>query len=395
MSGKRVPPAVAEDLEATAELPVSEYASEAVSGPDSTASTDVYPVPGAPAGVPELADGLRDAEYQLARERRRAQELEAELSAANQRQAEFEARLAAADERQSVLVAQLTGAGEREAMLEAEFAAARTRLEGLEAQMQSRVATGHQAAARHRAADLAELQRRCERQQEALTSWQGFRSASDALLAELEARNAELEAQIARMSESLRTPAPAASPLDVEKRALKSELTSLKSELSALHAALEVSRERQQQSEQRADAEATRARRFETEIQASLALLSGQPRNPERPGRDDTGKRAALVAPADTPLRVLVRMEGGTEVVYPIGRRTSIGRTLDNDIQIDTANVSRHHAVLLSSADQCVVEDLNSTNGVVVNGQRIERQVLRDGDVLRVGKVEFRFQQRS
>ncbi len=42
-----------------------------------------------------------------------------------------------------------------------------------------------------------------------------------------------------------------------------------------------------------------------------------------------------------------------------------------------------------------MVEDLNSTNGVHVNGLRVDRQVLRDGDMLRVGKVEFRFQQRS
>ncbi len=50
------------------------------------------------------------------------------------------------------------------------------------------------------------------------------------------------------------------------------------------------------------------------------------------------------------PLRVLVRVEGGSEVVYPIGRRTSIGRTIDNDIQIDASNISRHHAVLLAGS---------------------------------------------
>ncbi len=42
------------------------------------------------------------------------------------------------------------------------------------------------------------------------------------------------------------------------------------------------------------------------------------------------------------------RVEGGSEVVYPIGRRTSIGRTADNDIQIDASNISRYHAVLLA-----------------------------------------------
>jgi pSer/pThr/pTyr-binding forkhead associated (FHA) protein len=51
--------------------------------------------------------------------------------------------------------------------------------------------------------------------------------------------------------------------------------------------------------------------------------------------------------------------------------------------------------VLLSSADNCIVEDLNSTNGVLVNGRRVGRQILHDGDTVKVGKTEFRYQQRS
>jgi pSer/pThr/pTyr-binding forkhead associated (FHA) protein len=81
--------------------------------------------------------------------------------------------------------------------------------------------------------------------------------------------------------------------------------------------------------------------------------------------------------------------------VYPLGRRTSVGRTAENDIQIDTTYVSRHHAVLLSSPDACIVEDLNSTNGVLVNGRKVGRQVLQDGDIVTFGKTEFRYQQRS
>jgi pSer/pThr/pTyr-binding forkhead associated (FHA) protein len=91
---------------------------------------------------------------------------------------------------------------------------------------------------------------------------------------------------------------------------------------------------------------------------------------------------------------VLIRQEGNAEVVHPIGRRTSIGRTPENDIQIDTVHVSRRHAVLLSNSDHCIVEDLNSTNGVLVNGRRIGRQLLQDGDTVMIGKTEFRYQQR-
>lgn len=135
---------------------------------------------------------------------------------------------------------------------------------------------------------------------------------------------------------------------------------------------------------------------LESEAHASAALLGNLQQNIERLGRDDTGTRPALKEVAlDNVVRVLIRQEGGADVMYPIGKRTTIGRTPENDIQIDTTYISRHHAVLLSSADTCIVEDLNSTNGVLVNGRRVGRQVLRDGDTLTVGKTEFRYQQRS
>ena len=61
-------------------------------------------------------------------------------------------------------------------------------------------------------------------------------------------------------------------------------------------------------------------------------------------------------------------------------RRTTTSRWIPTSI-------SRHHAVLLSSPDHCIVEDLNSTNGVLVNGRRVSRQILHDGDTVTVGKT--------
>jgi hypothetical protein len=141
-----------------------------------------------------------------------------------------------------------------------------------------------------------------------------------------------------------------------------------------------------------------RISQLESEAHANAALLGNLQQNIQRLGREDTGARPALkvVAAADTAPRLLVlQQEDGTEVAYPLGRRTSIGRTSDNDIQIDTTWISRHHAVVLANAEHCVVEDLNSTNGVLVNGRRIGRQVLHDGDMVTVGKTEFRYQQRA
>jgi pSer/pThr/pTyr-binding forkhead associated (FHA) protein len=100
-----------------------------------------------------------------------------------------------------------------------------------------------------------------------------------------------------------------------------------------------------------------------------------------------------LVSSSEVPARFLVSEEEGKQVEHALGRRTSIGRTPDNDIQIDAGYVSRHHAVILASAQHCIIEDLNSMNGVLVNGRRITRHALRDGDVVTIGKSVFRLRQ--
>jgi chromosome segregation ATPase len=93
--------------------------------------------------------------------------------------------------------------------------------------------------------------------------------------------------------------------------------------------------------------------------------------------------------------RLLVRKLDGHEVVHVLGRKTTIGRTPDNDLQVDASFISRHHAVLLLTGNQTVIEDLNSTNGIYVNGTRVTRETLSDGDVVMVGKARFRFAVRA
>jgi pSer/pThr/pTyr-binding forkhead associated (FHA) protein len=75
----------------------------------------------------------------------------------------------------------------------------------------------------------------------------------------------------------------------------------------------------------------------------------------------------------------------------PPGSVKTIGRTARADFIVDEALVSRIHCRLTSDmSDQLVVEDLESTNGTLVNGKRISRAVLREGDVLTVGRIEFK-----
>jgi hypothetical protein len=95
------------------------------------------------------------------------------------------------------------------------------------------------------------------------------------------------------------------------------------------------------------------------------------------------------------PARVLIRTDGNTDFVHVLGRRTRIGRGPDNELVLDTKHVSRYHAVLLAGPAHTSIEDLNSTNGVFVNGRRIARQVLKDGDRVTIGRSQFRYTVRS
>jgi general secretion pathway protein A len=88
--------------------------------------------------------------------------------------------------------------------------------------------------------------------------------------------------------------------------------------------------------------------------------------------------------------RLLVATDGRTvqELTLTQGR-IIVGRTPDNDLQIDSRFVSRHHCQITTSANSCVIEDLNSTNGIYVKSRRVRRHYLNDGDVVLVGKHEL------
>ena len=75
-------------------------------------------------------------------------------------------------------------------------------------------------------------------------------------------------------------------------------------------------------------------------------------------------------------------------LTFPLGR-VIIGRSLDNEIYIKSKFVSRHHAQLISDESGCVVEDLNSTNGVFLGEKQVKKYRLRDGDVISLGIHEL------
>jgi hypothetical protein len=111
---------------------------------------------------------------------------------------------------------------------------------------------------------------------------------------------------------------------------------------------------------------------------------------PPLPGRvaTDTGRQHPSVvgrAGAKPGLTHVLVVDGpGTRHELTTGRNV-IGRGTDADIRLPDTGVSRKHVDVVLDSGTAVVEDLGSTNGTLVNGRRVTRQALSDGDVIRIG----------
>jgi len=105
------------------------------------------------------------------------------------------------------------------------------------------------------------------------------------------------------------------------------------------------------------------------------------------------------LAPDDTasqeqpPVGQLVLTLKGSKVgeSYLVPGRMFIGRTADNDLQIESKYVSRHHAQIVTTHEGSWLEDLNSTNGVFVRGRRVRRHRLEEGDVVKLGMHDLAY----
>ena len=132
-----------------------------------------------------------------------------------------------------------------------------------------------------------------------------------------------------------------------------------------------------------------------TEVKAAVDELQWI----EYAARTNRMQRAEMVLPVlrnvsgDAVLgRIAVATNGSTvdeRDLHP--GRLIIGRTAENDIQIDSKYVSRHHCQVTVALEGAVIEDLNSTNGIVFKGKRVRRHVLADGDVIVIGQHELRY----
>ena len=99
---------------------------------------------------------------------------------------------------------------------------------------------------------------------------------------------------------------------------------------------------------------------------------------------------AEPVAPPEVEREVVTLTVDGQE--YPLtARRVVLGRSRECDIRVPDANVSRRHAEVRQEGATYWVVDLDSTNGTEVNGRRVDRAKVSDGDRIRIGGTDVVF----
>lgn len=91
--------------------------------------------------------------------------------------------------------------------------------------------------------------------------------------------------------------------------------------------------------------------------------------------------------------RLVIYKGAKVDLAFPIGETiTAIGRDADNAVQLTDPQVSKRHAIIHAHANGWTLEDANSTNGVIVNGARITRAELKNGDKIRIGPFHLVFE---
>jgi hypothetical protein len=93
---------------------------------------------------------------------------------------------------------------------------------------------------------------------------------------------------------------------------------------------------------------------------------------------------------------LVIRAGGGRagESFEVDGERMTIGRRPDSEIFLDDITVSRDHALLVHRGSDWYIDDCGSLNGTYVNRERIDSQLLADGDELQIGKYKLTFRAR-
>ena len=89
--------------------------------------------------------------------------------------------------------------------------------------------------------------------------------------------------------------------------------------------------------------------------------------------------------------KLLVHESAGVREFEIVDNEVHMGRELDNTLRLPDPSISRHHCVLRKVGEGYEIQDLQSSNGVLVNGNRVQSSPLRDGDRITLGQVQMTF----
>jgi len=110
---------------------------------------------------------------------------------------------------------------------------------------------------------------------------------------------------------------------------------------------------------------------------------------------EEDDDRGASQKNYDRVTRVLVGKIGDQLLRFPLFKdRLTIGRTSDNDIQLNAGYISRRHAVVQTDGESTRVIDWGSKNGVYVNSKQVTEHFLKNGDIVTIGNAHFRYEER-
>jgi chromosome segregation ATPase len=228
---------------------------------------------------------------------------------------------------------------------------------------------------------FSDQSRLLEEREAAASTMAAAHAAQTALITSLRGQNEELTTRLA-------TP-------DIERRALVDRVASLTKEV--VKSDSRITRLESMNSDLRATVgqlDALLAER-DAELQRTtqIASINAQALGRVQSSIDELGRTltASEGAAAQAQVSILTRIDSGHNHSVVLRGRTTVGRDRDNDLSLAMRSVSRHHAVLIPAFRTAFVQDLSSTNGVLVNQRRVRCARLEHGDVITVGEAQFRY----
>jgi chromosome segregation ATPase len=326
-------------------------------------------------------------------------------------QGDGERRRTALESRLGELTAQHADACARLLAMEATLATAQRRAEadatasGIAAERQreleSAIASGHAELANARlemernrvlladlTAGLLKSQTMFSDQGHLLEERKAAASSMAASHAEQTALIARLRGQIEELTARLATPEAERHALEARVAALTKEIAegdSRRTRLESMNSELRATVGRLNTSLAERDAELLRT----TQLASMNAYALGRVQS----SIDDLGRTltASESASNQAQVSILTRIDGAQNHSVVLRGRTTIGRDHDNDLPLPMRSVSRRHAVLIPAFRTAFVQDLASTNGVLVNQHRVRCARLEHGDVINFGEAQFRY----